>query len=93
MTSHLALEKITYFLKNKPDIFWSIWKVFYNFLESLDGDSFVELMDIETIYKPMLSLFFFFCTFSSLFFLFPFFIVVVMENGIVVQTCVTIFDK
>jgi len=49
MTSHLALEKITYFLKNKPDIFWSIWKVFYNFLESLDGDSFVELMDIESI--------------------------------------------
>ncbi len=49
MTSCLALEKITYFLKNKLHVFWSIWKVFYDFLESLDGDSFVELMDIEII--------------------------------------------
>jgi len=39
-----------YLLFEKQDTFWSIWKVFYNFLESLDGDSFVELMDIETIY-------------------------------------------
>ncbi len=47
------------FLKNKLHVFWSIWKVFYDFLESLDGDSFVELMDIEMIWTSMLLLYFF----------------------------------
>ena len=34
MTSYLALEKISYFTKNRIDSFWSIWKAFYNFLEN-----------------------------------------------------------
>jgi len=43
----------------------------------------------------MLSLFLFVCFLYIFFFVFfySFFIVVVMENGNVVQTCVTIFDK
>lgn len=35
VTFYMALEKISYFTKNKIDRFWkSIWKVFYNFLEN-----------------------------------------------------------
>ena len=34
VTFSLALVKISYFTKNKIDRFWSIWKVFYNFLEN-----------------------------------------------------------
>ncbi len=42
-----CLRKDYLFIYFLLHVFWSIWKVFYDFLESLDGDSFVELIDIE----------------------------------------------
>ncbi len=38
-----------YLFLYKQTVFWSIWKVFYDFLKNLDGDSFVELMYIGSI--------------------------------------------
>ena len=49
VTSYLALEKISYFTKNRIDRFWSICKVFYNFLENEgirnDGSDEVNWLD------------------------------------------------
>lgn len=36
MSFYLALEKISYMVKNKLDKFWKIWKVFCNFLDKND---------------------------------------------------------
>lgn len=33
MSLNVALEKISYFAKNKLDKFWEIWHIFYNYLE------------------------------------------------------------
>ena len=45
MVLNVALEKISYFAKNKIDKFWSIWKIFYDYLEQ--NNIVVETLDNE----------------------------------------------
>ncbi len=50
-----CLRKYDLFYEKQIHVFWSIWKVFYDFLESLDFDSFVELMDRNHIDKYVMA--------------------------------------
>ena len=62
VTSYLALEKISYFTKNRIDRFWSIWKVFHNFLENegIQSDGGSDDLNWFDCYCGCVLLFFFF---------------------------------